>query len=746
MRKATLYLIVAAITLWAGTVAWSMPQEKKPEANSKSSGHATEKANSTDQASDDAQQSDDASSKDATIKRKKQPRDKENDSSVQPAGSEGIGSQAEENCGLCKDKTTRGATTNHVTTGDMNRDGRQDLQAAPPAKGRESSAPSVSDGVAPNPKSGSGGGGGGGSATGRESPTLLSLPSPPAKPAKDVQAGQPTGIGSQSSENAGSNKSKSGATPSTGGGGGGVMTEKVTLHHEGMAVEPPPETHDRESSQPSVSEGVMQNPNSGSGGGGGGGAAKGRESPTLNTIRYPTSKPVTDVQAAPGGEENPKETVEYKDGEDKTTRIRKRPDILIADPPNSNSTTGRESPSKGTLGATSIKQSKDVAPDSGGAPAPEGAVTFGREKLKATTKTQGDFNLSNRNEKLLRPKETDSVTDATSGTAERDKPTTKTQGDFNLSNRTSGGGEENPKESVTTPDGTSGAKEIKRKDGAIHSADFRSSGGDNHETVEYKDPEDMTTRGLTKPPPPPPGGPGGVDDASKHKNNMSGAQSNPMYKESKKEGTNPLYEGKDGVAPPDSSGGGAPDAQRMKNAGDYNLSHKFSVEISGKAGKDQNGVTGGEENPKETVTGSSDAEKQKRPGRPAYGNISMQKQGAPTGEENPKETVTQSDSSGRKGYEYYKAQSDMSAKEKKGNTLCGTTDHLRECKPGETPTVTDTSGGTGSDSATAKKKPHEPPPNISDGAAKGQAQEGVAPNPNSGDSGNAAGGTPASPK
>lgn len=38
MRKATLFLIVAAITLWTGTVAWSMPQEKKQDANSNAGG------------------------------------------------------------------------------------------------------------------------------------------------------------------------------------------------------------------------------------------------------------------------------------------------------------------------------------------------------------------------------------------------------------------------------------------------------------------------------------------------------------------------------------------------------------------------------------------------------------------------------------------------------------------------------------------------------------------------------------
>lgn len=92
MRKATLFLIVAAITLWTGTAAWSMPQEKKQDANAKNSGHATEKADSTDQASDDAQ-SDDSGTKDATVKRKKQPRDKESESAVQPAGGEGSGSQ-----------------------------------------------------------------------------------------------------------------------------------------------------------------------------------------------------------------------------------------------------------------------------------------------------------------------------------------------------------------------------------------------------------------------------------------------------------------------------------------------------------------------------------------------------------------------------------------------------------------------------------------------------------------------------
>lgn len=102
-----------------------------------------------------------------------------------------------------------------------------------------------------------------------------------------------------------------------------------------------------------------------------------------------------------------------------------------------------------------------------------------------------------------------------------------------------------------------------------------------------------------------------------------------------------------------------------------------------------------------------------------------------SGDEAPKETVT-AGSTEIKNASYY----------------CGKTDHLRECKPGETPTVTNPTGGTSSsdDAAKKKTKPQNPPQNISDGAAKGQAQEGVAPNPNAGGNGNTTGGAPANPK
>ena len=83
-----------------------------------------------------------------------------------------------------------------------------------------------------------------------------------------------------------------------------------------------------------------------------------------------------------------------------------------------------------------------------------------------------------------------------------------------------------------------------------------------------------------------PQGSGGGEPADKHKNNMSGAQSNPMYKENSNQGTNPLYEKDSKEAAPKGSAEGTPDAQQKKNPGDYNLSTKFSVEISGKEGSD----------------------------------------------------------------------------------------------------------------------------------------------------------------
>jgi hypothetical protein len=637
MRKATLFLIVAAITLWTGTVAWSMPQEKKQDANSKSSGHATEKADSTDQASDADKQSDDSSTKDATIKRKKQPRDKGNDSAVQPAGDEGIGSQASENGnsstkkkktqevppgrpanngeelsvnpqaggnvgigsqasenGNSATKKSGSVPSNSATCcADMNGDGQTDKEVKKPLGGthdRESSSPSISEGVAANPNAGSGGGGGGSSS---------------------------------------------------------VMTEKITIHHEGMAVEPPPATHDRESSSPSVSEGVAPNPNAGSGG----------KNTTSTNPHFVNNQNAGEMPGV-GSTVSPPNSGSGGGGGGGTSVSTEKVTIhhegMIVEP--TGDAAGRESPSKPTLNYPPTKPSKDV--------------------------------------------------------------------------QVAPGGEENPKE-----------------------------------TVEYKDGEDMTTRGVSKPPPPPPSGPGGAD------------------------------------------------AQRLKNPGDYNLSTKFSVEISGKqeqgttgtgtptprggsgegtitsrkAGKDQNSVAGpGDENPKETITSrkagkdqnavagpgdenptesvtidahtkrvtpSSDtsvagghdeenpketvtdaaSEKQKRPGRPAFGNITMQKQSAPTGEENPKETVT--GTAGR-------------VEEKHRPPLVKRSDASAKGDEAPKETVTDATGGTGTNGDTAKKKtkPQNPPQNISDGAAKGQAQEGVAPNPNAGGNGNTTGGTPATPK
>lgn len=238
--------------------------------------------------------------------------------------------------------------------------------------------------------------------------------------------------------------------------------------------------------------------------------------------------------------------------------------------------------------------------------------------------------------------------------------------------RKAGGGEENPKESVTaTP--TSGAQASKRKDGAIHSADFKATGGGEENPKEsvtpYKDGEDQTMRGVTKPPPPTaePGGAGKQDK-------LNSVKSNPLYKDNNMGGTNPLYEGKDKVAAPQGGTGST-------GNGGAGITTR-------KAGMDQNGVAVSDENPKETVTGT-DAERKKMPGKMKSGQIMLTRESPIKGEEAPKETVT------------------SGATKSNTNTLCGTTNHFRTCKPGETPTVSGATGGDtgdGSSDATIKRK------------------------------------------
>ena len=63
-----------------------------------------------------------------------------------------------------------------------------------------------------------------------------------------------------------------------------------------------------------------------------------------------------------------------------------------------------------------------------------------------------------------------------------------------------------------------------------------------------------------------------VDGESKHAGQMSQAQSNPMYKGSGAEGTNPLYQGKDKSAAPPASGNGSKPVVEYKD-GEDGVSH-----------------------------------------------------------------------------------------------------------------------------------------------------------------------------